>query len=229
MRPLASSDYDRGHLNVLSVLTVTPDPGHQAWLSQFQALSRAAYTYYTIVIVSKTTDKIVAVGTVFLERKFLRGLGLVGHIEDIAVAKDQQGKKLGLRVIQALTGISEGRGCYKTILNCSETNIRELTPFVAIRGYDADVYGVYQHSTRNVGLRRKRLKWYVTLLLSCSLQLTDHVLLTSRRNTRANAHALRGCETSQPSRFIPSVSARLSPRNLVLSDNFNNYTPIYTL
>lgn len=40
-------------------------------------------------------------------------LGLVGHIEDIAVAKDQQGKKLGLRMIQALDFVAEKVGCYK--------------------------------------------------------------------------------------------------------------------
>jgi len=51
-------------------------------------------------------------------------LGSVGHIEDIAVNPKVQGKKLGLRVIQALTGISERQGCYKTILNCSDKNIR---------------------------------------------------------------------------------------------------------
>ena len=52
----------------------------------------------------------------------IHNLGLVGHIEDIAVAKDQQGKKLGLRLIQALDFIAEKVGCYKTILDCSEAN-----------------------------------------------------------------------------------------------------------
>lgn len=52
----------------------------------------------------------------------IHNLGLVGHIEDIAVAKDQQGKKLGLRLIQALDYIAEKVGCYKTILDCSEAN-----------------------------------------------------------------------------------------------------------
>ena len=81
--------------------------------------------YFPIVIVSKADDKVVGTGTVFMEKKFLRGLGTVGHIEDIAVDKNQQGKKLGLRIIHALTGISEGLGAYKTILNCSDNNIRE--------------------------------------------------------------------------------------------------------
>lgn len=118
---------------MLSVLTVVTDPGEEAWRAQFEALRAAPRTYYCIVIVDKAIDRIVAVGTVFVERKFLRGLSSVGHIEDIAVDKSQQGKKLGLRVIQALTGISENSGCYKTILNCSDSNIRAYTPFCARR------------------------------------------------------------------------------------------------
>lgn len=130
IRPLASTDYTRGHLDILSVLTTVSDPGEAAWRSQFNAMrphssQSGPQTYYALVIVHKPTDKILATGTVFLERKFLRGLGSVGHIEDIAVSKAAQGKKLGLRVIQALTHISELSGCYKTILNCSDDNIRE--------------------------------------------------------------------------------------------------------
>jgi len=60
-----------------------------------------------------------------MEQKFTRNLGRVGHIEDIAVDERVQGRKLGLRIIQALTTISERVGSYKTILNCSDKNIRE--------------------------------------------------------------------------------------------------------
>lgn len=49
----------------------------------------------------------------------------MGHIEDIAVDKAVQGKRLGFRVVTALTEISESLGAYKTILDCSEDNIRE--------------------------------------------------------------------------------------------------------
>jgi len=132
IRPLASTDYHRGHLSVLEVLTVVTDPGEDAWVAQFNAMRATPRTYYTLVIVDKSTDRIVAVGSVFVERKFLRGLGSVGHIEDIAVDKKQQGKKLGLRIINALTHISETNGNYKTILNCSESNI----PFYEKCGYE---------------------------------------------------------------------------------------------
>ena len=150
MRPLASTDYHRGHIQVLSVLTLAPDPGFAAWVNHFNAVKnttsspqpadgllhpspaasisegiKSNQVYFPIVIVSKANDQVVGTGTVFMEKKFLRGLSTVGHIEDIAVDKSQQGKKLGLRIIQALTGISEGLGAYKTILNCSDDNIRE--------------------------------------------------------------------------------------------------------
>lgn len=108
---------------MLSVLTQAPDVGAEAWAAQFQAMRSEPAAYYIVVIVSRETDQIVASGGVFVERKFLRGLGRVGHIEDIAVAREMQGKKLGLRMIEVLTQISENVGCYKTILNCNENNI----------------------------------------------------------------------------------------------------------
>jgi glucosamine-phosphate N-acetyltransferase len=95
-------------------------------------------TYFPIVILDRESDTIVAVGTLFIERKFLRGLASVGHIEDIAVDKRQQGKKLGLHVIQALTHISEHAGCYKTILNCSDANIRQFSPSLSLLLRDRD-------------------------------------------------------------------------------------------
>ncbi|KAJ7043088.1 acyl-CoA N-acyltransferase [Mycena alexandri] len=132
IRPLASTDHGRGHLAVLSVLTVATDLGEAAWVAQFNVMRAAPQTYYSLVIVDKASDRIVGAGALFVERKFLRGLGSVGHIEDIAVDKQQQGKKLGIRIIDALTHISESVGCYKTILNCSDANI----PFYIKCGYE---------------------------------------------------------------------------------------------
>jgi glucosamine-phosphate N-acetyltransferase len=45
-----------------------------------------------------------------------------GRIEDIAVARDQKGKKMGLRILQALVHFSTTSGCHKTVVNCSEAN-----------------------------------------------------------------------------------------------------------
>lgn len=75
------------------------------------------------MFVQRSTDKIVASGSVFTERKFLRNTGKVGHIEDIAVDKAMHGKGLGRKLILALEEIARSQGCYKTILDCSKDNI----------------------------------------------------------------------------------------------------------
>ena len=56
---------------------------------------RTAGKTYVIVIEDMTNKRIVAAGTLLVETKFLRGGGLVGHIEDIVVDKAQRGKDLG--------------------------------------------------------------------------------------------------------------------------------------
>src|SRR5258708_1922820 len=133
MRPLAKTDHARSHLTVLSILTSTPQVSVADYAAAFERLRACPNTYFTLVIINKLTDQIVGVGCVFVEQKFIRGLGKVGHIEDIAVDKSMQGKKLGLRVIQALTAISERVGCYKTILNCSDSNIRGFLFYISAK------------------------------------------------------------------------------------------------
>ncbi|PWY99409.1 acyl-CoA N-acyltransferase [Testicularia cyperi] len=123
VRPLASDDYNRGHLRVLADLTKAPDTGLQAWQKQFALQQSISNTYYPIVFLDKHTDQIVACGTVFVELKFLRNNGIVGHIEDIVVHKDGQGKGLGKRIIEVLTAVAKARGCYKVILDCSPHNV----------------------------------------------------------------------------------------------------------
>ncbi|KAN0064884.1 Glucosamine-phosphate N-acetyltransferase-like protein [Thecaphora frezii] len=122
VRPIASDDYTRGHLTVLADLTKAPDTGLSAWQSRFDTLVSLPDTYFPIAFLDKSTDRIVALGTIFIELKFLRNNGIVGHIEDIVVHKDGQGKGLGKRVIEILTAIGEKKGCYKVILDCSPEN-----------------------------------------------------------------------------------------------------------
>ena len=58
-----------------------------------------------------------------LEKKFIRSLGLAGHIEDIVVREGYRGKNLGLRLIELLKKIAQVNKCYKVILDCSEKNV----------------------------------------------------------------------------------------------------------
>jgi len=120
-RPLMRGDYRNGFLDVLRVLTQVGDISEAQWDERYGWMEKRSDSYFILAIVNEK-KRIVGTGALVVERKFIHNLGMVGHIEDIAVAKDQQGKKLGLRIIQALDFVAEKVGCYKTILDCSEAN-----------------------------------------------------------------------------------------------------------
>ncbi|KAJ9120093.1 hypothetical protein QFC22_002991 [Naganishia vaughanmartiniae] len=123
-RPLARDDHLKGHLSVLAGLTVAPDLSPKVYEARFDEMRSACPdTYYTLVFEHVPSQRIIATATLFVERKFLRNAGKVGHIEDVAVDVERRGKNLGKRVIMSLTEIAEKVGCYKTILDCNEENI----------------------------------------------------------------------------------------------------------
>ncbi|KAF2425516.1 putative glucosamine 6-phosphate acetyltransferase, partial [Tothia fuscella] len=121
MRPLCRGDYNRGYMEVLRVVGRTGWVGEDIWDERVEWLRTQSGTYYILVVVN-LEDKIVASGTCLLERKFIHNMGVVGHVEDLAVARDQKGKKMGLRVLEALVHIASCNGAYKTMVNCTEAN-----------------------------------------------------------------------------------------------------------
>lgn len=110
-----------GYLDCLRVLTTVGEPSREDFNKQYDFIASRNDTYY-ILVICDSSSRVVGTGAVIVERKFIHNMGLVGHIEDIAVDKNQQGKKLGLRIIQALDYLAEKVGCYKCILDCSEAN-----------------------------------------------------------------------------------------------------------
>ncbi|KUI64155.1 Glucosamine 6-phosphate N-acetyltransferase [Cytospora mali] len=120
VRALRQSDYHAGFLECLRVLTTVGDISEDQFTQRYEWIKKQDGGYYILVV--EDGGKVVGTGALIVERKFIHSLGSVAHIEDIAVAQDQQGKKLGLRLIQALDFIADKVGCYKTILDCSEAN-----------------------------------------------------------------------------------------------------------
>jgi glucosamine-phosphate N-acetyltransferase len=175
IRPLALDDYNRGHLTVLSVLTKAPDVGLSSWQAQFRLLSSIPNTYYPLAIISRSTDQIVALGTLFMEYKFLRGNAQAGHVEDIVVSSQAQGRGLGKKVIQALTGMSETLGAYKVILDCSEENARELRERERLEGYALRV---------RVSNQRSDSGMLLSLYLLLAIQRSMRSVVTSTQGWR---------------------------------------------
>lgn len=70
---------------------------------------------------------------------------MVGHIEEISVLRNYQGKGLGKIVIGALDSVAKNLGCAKTMLDCSA----EKKAFYAKCGYHAEDS---VHMSRKMGL-----------------------------------------------------------------------------
>mmetsp|Transcript_13667 Transcript_13667/g.41296 ORF Transcript_13667/g.41296 Transcript_13667/m.41296 type:complete len:175 (+) Transcript_13667:124-648(+) len=122
MRQLEEGDREKGFLELLEQLTVVQPVTGAAWSETFSSISGHP-DYHVVVIEDTTQERLVGAATVFFERKFIRGCGLVGHIEDVVVDSNCRGARLGQRLITALMAEAEKRGCYKTILDCSEENV----------------------------------------------------------------------------------------------------------
>jgi len=84
-----------------------------------------------IIAVAEMDGKIVGSTTLLIESKFIHDGGLVGHIEDVVVNKEFQGQKIGEKIMNFLIEISKKRGCYKTILDCTE----DVKPFYEKLGF----------------------------------------------------------------------------------------------
>ena len=84
-----------------------------------------------IVAVAELDGKIVGSTTLLIEPKFIHKGGIVGHIEDVVVDKKFQGQKIGEKIMKYLLEFAKNRGCYKTILDCTD----EVKPFYEKLGF----------------------------------------------------------------------------------------------
>lgn len=85
---------------------------------------------YTIVV-AEADGKIIGTTTLLIESKFIHNGGKVGHIEDVVVDKNYQGKGTGEKIIKYVLEIAKKKGCYKTILDCTD----DVKPFYEKIGF----------------------------------------------------------------------------------------------
>lgn len=111
-RALEIDDYDKGYLSLLEQLTHVGNISKKDFEKSFQNMN-------TNIFVVELDNKIIASGTLFIERKFIHELSSVGHIEDIVVDSNHRDKKLGKKIMQHLINFANLHNCYKIILNCS--------------------------------------------------------------------------------------------------------------
>ena len=117
---LEKVDYHRNFLQLLEQLTVVniEDISYEDFCKRFDEMKATTYVVRNVSI-----DKIVAAGSLFVEKKFIHGLGSVGHIEDVVVDKDYRNMGFGKNIINKLVTCANEEGCYKVILDCSSENV----------------------------------------------------------------------------------------------------------
>jgi len=84
-----------------------------------------------IIHVAEDNGKIVGSTTLLIEQKLIHNGGCVGHIEDVVVSKEFEGRGIGIKLVRSLLEIASTKNCYKTILDCTD----ELIPFYERIGF----------------------------------------------------------------------------------------------
>jgi len=84
-----------------------------------------------IIHVAEINGKIVGSTTLLIEQKFIHNGGKVGHIEDVVVSKEFEGRGIGMKLVVSLLEKAKAMNCYKTILDCKD----ELIPFYERIGF----------------------------------------------------------------------------------------------
>jgi glucosamine-phosphate N-acetyltransferase len=76
------------------------------------------------VAVDKLTSDVIGSTTLLIEQKLIHNGGKAGHIEDVVTRKGFEGFGIGSALIDHALQVAKSVGCYKVVLDCSDTNIR---------------------------------------------------------------------------------------------------------
>ena len=128
IRELRKDDLWNGFLTTLDSLRQTSDIDRNKAEKIFEKINSNPDH---IVAVAELDGKIIGSTTLLIELKFIHGGGLVGHIEDVVVDKNFQGQKVGEKIMKYLIEFAKNRGCYKTILDCTD----DVKPFYEKLGF----------------------------------------------------------------------------------------------
>jgi|TARA_B100000029_G_scaffold222713_1_gene220549 glucosamine-phosphate N-acetyltransferase len=117
IREIQEGDVEKGFLESLDFLRKASDVDKS---KANDILKKIIQDQNHIIHVAVDGDKIVGSTTLLVEQKFIHDGGLVGHIEDVVVRKDYEGKGIGMKLVISLLDVAKEKKCYKTILDCKD-------------------------------------------------------------------------------------------------------------
>ena len=128
IRDIVESDIDIGFLESLDSLRNTSNLDKN---TAKEILKKIIENSNHIIHVAEVDGKIVGSTTLLIEQKFIHQGGKVGHIEDVVVSKEFEGRGIGIKLVTSLLEVAKTENCYKTILDCKD----ELIPFYERIGF----------------------------------------------------------------------------------------------
>jgi glucosamine-phosphate N-acetyltransferase len=128
IREIQESDLEKGFLESLDNLRKASDLDKNV---ARDILIKIISDPNHIIHVAEDNGKIVGSTTLLIEQKLIHNGGCVGHIEDVVVSKEFEGRGIGIKLVRSLLEIASTKNCYKTILDCTD----ELIPFYERIGF----------------------------------------------------------------------------------------------
>lgn len=128
IRELENEDLYKGFLSSLDSLRKASTIQKEKAEEVFQQINQNPHHH---VFVAELDGKIIGSITLLIEPKFIHDGGIVGHIEDVVVSKEKQGKGIGEKLVRYAINFAGELGCYKTILDCDDG----LIPFYEKVGF----------------------------------------------------------------------------------------------
>ena len=132
VRPLRSTDFDKGYCELLSQLTSIGDMTPKLFKQQFDFMKNCSDTYYVTVIEDTHMSKVIGTISIIKERKFIHCAGARCRIEDVVVDKCYRGKGLAKCLTKLAVCLAKSLHAYKLSLECTE----DLIPFYSKYGLD---------------------------------------------------------------------------------------------
>ena len=140
IREIEEDDLEKGFLETLDFLRKASDIDKN---KAKEILKKIKQNTNHIIYVAIDNKKIVGSTTLLIEQKFIHDGGLVGHIEDVVVRKDYEGKGIGIKLVTSMLECAKEKNCYKTILDCKD----DVKQFYERIGFKRESNGMrYDHS-----------------------------------------------------------------------------------
>ena len=140
IREIEEDDLEKGFLETLDFLRNASNLDKN---KAREILKKIKQNTNHIIYVAIDNKKIVGSTTLLIEQKFIHDGGLVGHIEDVVVRKDYEGKGIGIKLVTSMLECAKEKNCYKTILDCKD----DVKQFYERIGFKRESNGMrYDHN-----------------------------------------------------------------------------------